>query len=39
METLNTLRHVGAAWFLSKPLSPDVLLNRLAEFIGATDVA
>jgi CheY-like chemotaxis protein len=34
METLNSLAHVGATYFLSKPTSPAVLLQILGDCIG-----
>ena len=34
METLNSLAHVGATYFLSKPTSPSVLLQMLGDCIG-----
>jgi DNA-binding response OmpR family regulator len=33
METLNSLSHVGATYFLSKPTSPAVLLQLLGDCI------
>ncbi len=35
METINSLTHVGATHFFSKPVSGTMLLNRLKELIGA----
>jgi len=34
METINSLSHVGATHFFSKPISGTLLLNRLKELIG-----
>lgn len=31
METLNSLSHVGATWFLSKPVNPQLLIDQLKE--------
>ena len=33
METLNSLSHVGATYFLSKPTTPSVLLQMLGDCI------
>ena len=37
MSTLNSLPHVGATHFFSKPVSASQLLNRLREWIGDSD--
>ena len=34
METLNSLAHVGATYFLSKPTSPSVLLQMLGDCLS-----
>lgn len=34
METLNSLAHVGATYFLSKPISPALLLERLRSLLS-----
>ncbi len=34
METLNSLPHVGATYFFSKPLSSAMLLERLGQLVG-----
>lgn len=34
METLNSLRHVGATYFLSKPVHTRLLMERLDELLG-----
>jgi two-component system response regulator MprA len=34
METLNSLPHVGASYFFSKPLNPEMLVNRLREWLS-----
>ena len=34
METLNSLSHVGATYFLAKPMSPQLLLERLHTHLG-----
>jgi CheY-like chemotaxis protein len=34
METLNSLAHVGATYFLSKPTTPAVMLQMLTRWIG-----
>ena len=34
METLNSLPHVGATYFFSKPVNPPLLLERLNELVG-----
>lgn len=36
METLNSLSHVGASYFLSKPTSASVLLQMLGDCIGGS---
>jgi DNA-binding response OmpR family regulator len=36
METLNSLRHVGATYFFSKPVNGGHLVERLKEWIGNT---
>ena len=33
MATLNALSHVGATYFMSKPLNPAALLQRLKEYL------
>ena len=37
METLNSLAHVGATYFLSKPTSPHVLLKMVGDCIGEAE--
>ena len=37
MELLNSLAHVGATYFLSKPVSSTILLERLREFLNASN--
>jgi CheY-like chemotaxis protein len=36
MQMLNSLQHVGATYFFSKPVNAMYLLERLREWIGAT---
>ena len=36
METLNSLAHVGATYFLSKPMTAPVVLERLGECLRAS---
>lgn len=43
METLNSLPHVGATYFFSKPVNPPMLLDRLHDLVnqsgrGTTDI-
>jgi hypothetical protein len=35
MPTLNSLPHVGATWFFSKPVNAGYLLERLREWLGS----
>jgi DNA-binding response OmpR family regulator len=35
METIKSLSHVGATYFFSKPVNPNVLVDRLKELVGA----
>lgn len=37
METLNSLSHVGATYFFSKPINSDSLVQRLKELVGEKD--
>ncbi len=34
METIKSLPHVGATYFFSKPVNPNVLVDRLKELVG-----
>ena len=34
METIKSLSHVGATYFFSKPVNPNVLVDRLKELVG-----
>jgi DNA-binding response OmpR family regulator len=34
IETIKSLRHVGATYFFSKPVSPAILVQRLKELCG-----
>jgi len=34
METIKSLSHVGATYFFSKPVNPNVLVERLKELVG-----
>jgi DNA-binding response OmpR family regulator len=34
METIKSLSHVGATYFFSKPVNPNVLVQRLKELVG-----
>ena len=36
METIRSLAHVGANYFFSKPVNPNVLVERLKELVGNT---
>ena len=35
METIKSLAHVGATYFFSKPVNPNVLVQRLRELVGS----
>ena len=37
MPTLNSLPHVGATYFFSKPVNANLLLERLREWVGGGD--
>lgn len=37
METLNSLPHVGATYFFSKPVNPPMLLQRLNELVAQSE--
>jgi len=39
METIKSLSHVGATYFLAKPLNAALLLSRLRELTGANRAA